>query len=168
MPDFVRAFFFEVSFSGAVSIEDTAFQEVSGLESTMDVETVVEGGVNSFVHRLPKPVKQGTLKLKRAVVRRDNGLVDWCQSVLQGDFAETIKTMSLKIKVLDVEGTPIREWGVTNAYPTKMSIGAFDAMKSELAIETIELAYNSTLKGTDDGGGNWDAGIDGDVWGGAD
>ena len=168
MPDFIRAFFFEVSFSGAVSIDDTAFQEVSGLESTLDVETVVEGGVNNFVHRLPKPVKQGTIKLKRALVRRDNGLVDWCQSVLQGGFTEKIKTMSLKIKLLDVEGTPIREWGVAHAYPVKMSVAAFDAMKSELAIETIELAYNSKLEGTADGGGNWDAGVDGNVWGGAD
>lgn len=166
MPDFIRAFFFEVSFSGPVSIGDTAFQEVSGLESTMDIETVVEGGSNNFVLRLPKPVKQGTIKLKRAMVRKDNGLVDWCQDVLQGGFVKKIETMNLKIKVLDVEGTPIREWGFAHVYPIKMSLGSFDAMKSELAIETIELIYNSAMEGNNDGGGNWDAGIEGDVWGG--
>jgi phage tail-like protein len=166
MPDFIRSFLFEVAFSGPVSIRDTAFQEVAGLESAMDTETVTEGGVNDFVHRLPKQVKQGTLKLKRAIVRSDSGLVDWCKEVLEGGLAKPIKPMQITINLLDVEGTPIREWTVTNAYPVKWSVGAFDAQKSELAIETIELAYN-TMKRTHDGGGNWDAGLEGDVWGGA-
>ncbi len=46
---------------------DAAFQEVGGLEAEIEVETVVEGGENRFVHRLPKPVKHPNLSLKRGL-----------------------------------------------------------------------------------------------------
>ena len=36
----------------------------------MEIETVVEGGENRFVHRLPKPVKHPNLVLKRGSPRR--------------------------------------------------------------------------------------------------
>ena len=47
-----------VTFSFQVVVEgvseDNAFQEASGLEIELDVETVSEGGENTFEHSLPK------------------------------------------------------------------------------------------------------------------
>ncbi len=140
------AFSFSVSFAGAgAQITDAAFQEVSGLESGIEVQTVVEGGENRFVHQLPKPVKQGTLKLKRGLTDLSSGLVTWCKATLEGDFSQRIEPKDLLIALLDNEGDPVASWSIGNAWPVKWSVGAFDAMKNEIAVETVELAF-LTLK----------------------
>jgi phage tail-like protein len=143
------AFHFEVKFTGSgPQIKDAAFSEVSGLESSIDVESVVEGGENRFVHQLPKPVKHGNLKLKRGLTDKNSALVKWCKDVIEGDFSKKIEPKNLIIDLLDEEHDPVASWTVGNAYPVKWSVGNFDAMKNELALETIELAY-TTLKRTD-------------------
>jgi phage tail-like protein len=137
------AFHFEVTFAGAgPSVDDVAFQEVSGLESGLDTEAVVEGGENRFVHQLPKPAKRGNLKLKRAMTSSDSGLVKWCKSTIEGDFTEAIAPMDITVSLMNEERAPVAVWFVGNAYPVKWTIGGFDAMKNELAVETIELVYH--------------------------
>jgi len=118
-----------------------ACQEVSGLETDPDVETVSEGGDNRFVHQLPKPVKQANLKLKRGLTTSDAKIVAWCKSTLENDFAAPIKPRDITLSLLDGEGDPVARWQVSNAYPVKWTVGGFDAMKNELVIEMIELAH---------------------------
>lgn len=126
---------------------DAAFQEVSGLESRMELETVVEGGENRFVHHLPKPVQQGTLMLKRGLTDRSSNLVTWCKNTLEGDFSTRIQPRDLVVSLLNEEAEPVASWSIGNAFPVKWSVAGFDAMKNEIALETVELAY-LTLKRT--------------------
>lgn len=135
------SFLFEVSFSGPRSIDAAAFQEVSGLDSTVDLETVVEGGENAFVHQLPKQTKHGPLKLKRGMI--DDALFQWCEDTLEGGLTKTIDKMDLVVTATDRGGEILREWSIKGAWPMKWEIGSFDATKSELMIETLELAYNT-------------------------
>ncbi|MGZ2260176.1 phage tail protein [Roseobacter sp. A03A-229] len=140
------AFHFSVMFVGLIPpVPDMAFQEVSGLESGIDLEPLVEGGENRFVHQLPKPAKRNNLQLKRGLTTAASGLVQWCKSTLEGDFAETIVPKDITVSLLNELRIPVASWSVGNAFPVKWSVGGFDAMKNELAIETIELAY-TTLK----------------------
>jgi len=142
------AFHFAVTFLGTdPPVPDMAFQEVSGLETGFDTETVVEGGENRFVHQLPKPARPSPLKLKRALTTVANGLVQWCKSTIEADLAQPIKPKDLMIALLDENGAPAASWSVGRAYPVKWTVGGFDAMKNELAVETLELAY-ATLKRT--------------------
>jgi len=138
------AFHFSVVFMGIIPpVPDMAFQEVSGLESGLETEPVVEGGENRFVHQLPKPAKRGNLKLKRGVTTMASGLVLWCKSTIEGDFAEPITPKDMTVSLLNEMRVPVAVWSVGNAYPLKWSVGGFDAMKNELAVETIELAYHA-------------------------
>lgn len=140
------AFHFSVVFVGLVPpVPDMAFQEVSGLESGIDLEPLVEGGENRFVHQLPKPAKRTNLSLKRGMTTSTSGLVQWCKSTLEGDFAEAIVPKDMTVSLLNQMRIPVASWSVGNAFPVKWSVGNFDAMKNELAVETIELAY-TTLK----------------------
>lgn len=151
MSDFVppTAFHFEVAFQGSdPDIPDTAFQEVSGLETEISTEPLQEGGENRFVHNLPKQVKHPNLKLKRALTEASSGLVAWCQKTLENGFGEPIKPQDLVISLLNEEAEPVASWSITNAYPIKWTVGNLDAMKNELAVETIELSYLS-VKRTD-------------------
>lgn len=146
MTDFVAytAFHFDVTFQGSdPDIPDTAFQEVSGLETELVTEPLQEGGENRFVHNLPKQVKHKNLTLKRALMTGDNGLVTWCKNTLEQGFGKPIKPQDLLISLRDAAGEPVASWSITNAFPVKWAAGNFDAMKNELAIETIELSYLS-------------------------
>lgn len=147
MADFALpvVFRFTVSIDGAGADVDAAFQEVSGLEAEIEVETVVEGGENRFTHRLPKPVRHPNLVLKRGVAASGGGLGKWCADVIEKDFSQPIKPRDVLVSLCDAEGDPIRSWSVGGAYPVKWSVGGFDAMRNEIAIETIELVYR-TLK----------------------
>ncbi|GFE50685.1 phage tail protein [Roseobacter cerasinus] len=140
------AFHFSVMFMGLFPpVPDMAFQEVSGLESSIELEPLVEGGENRFVHQLPKPAKRPNLQLKRGMTTAASGLVQWCKSTLEGDFAKAITPKDINVSLLNASRMPVASWSIGNAFPVKWSVGNFDAMKNELAIETIELAY-TTLK----------------------
>jgi phage tail-like protein len=141
------AFHFGVSVDGATGMEDAAFHEVGGLEAEIEVETVVEGGENRFVHKLPKPVRHPNLVLKRGIASSASALVTWCRAVFENDFAQPIVPKGIVVALRDAEGDPVRSWSIANAYPVKWQVSGFGAMKNEVVIETMELAY-TTLKRT--------------------
>lgn len=75
------AFQFLVTIEDAHLPQDMAFAEVGGLDVEIEIETVVEGGENTFVHRLPKAAKHSNLVLKRGIADASSGLVRWCMEV---------------------------------------------------------------------------------------
>ncbi|WP_111429167.1 phage tail protein [Rhodobacteraceae bacterium DSL-40] len=136
-------FHFAVSIAGADgSGADAAFREASGLESEIEIETVTEGGENRFVHRLPKAVKHPNLVLKRGLTSTSSELVKWCKATFENDFTAAITPKSMVVSLRDAEGDPVASWSIDRAYPVKWSVGGFDAMKNEIAVETVEFAYN--------------------------
>ena len=141
------AFHFSVTFADEASPKTRmAFQEVSGLDTHPDVDAVTEGGENRFVHKLPKQIKHQNLKLKRGLSSMDSAIMKWCKSTLEEGFAKPITTKTVVIELLNETGAPVASWSVRNAYPVKWSVGAFDAMKNDLAIETIELSYTTITR----------------------
>lgn len=135
------AFYFKVK----INNEEVAFKEVSGLNSEIEVETIREGGVNNYEHKVPKQVKHGNLVLKRAILPLKSNLITWVKSVLESDFATRIKTREIVISLLDAEGGPLYTWSCMGAYPVKWDIDSLDSEKNNILIETLELAY-TTLK----------------------
>ena len=139
------AFHFKLVFTKTPGA-DTAFQDVSGIGSEVDVQEVVEGGENRFVHRLPKGAKHPLLSLKRGVADMKSPLVKWCKAVLEGDFVKPIETREVKVYLLDQKQRPVRGWSFTNAYPVKWEMDSFNSTKNEAAIEKIELSYNYSFR----------------------
>ena len=138
------AYCFSISFAGDDSA-GSRFWEVSGLQDEPETQSIVEGGENRFVHRLPTSPRRGNLKLKHGVVAMDNDLVGWCKSILEGDLSKAIEPKDLKIDLLDGTGETVRCWIVGNACPVRCTNDAFNDPKNELAVESIEFAYE-TLK----------------------
>ena len=135
------AFYFKVMFGGTNETVDTSFQEVSGISSEVDIETVVEGGENRFTHQLPKGIKHSNLELKRGIAAKDSPLVKWCMAVMEGDFVSAIETKAVRVFLLNEEKNPIRGWLFDSAYPLKWEIESFGSTKNEVAIEKIVLSY---------------------------
>lgn len=135
------AFHFRVMFATTGGDVDASFQEVSGISTELDTESVPEGGENRFVHTLPKGVKHPHLELKRGIASLSSPLVMWCRSVFEGEFIVPIRPQSLMVQLLDETHIPIRIWTFANAYPVKWEIEGFGSTKNQVAIEKIVLSY---------------------------
>ena len=134
-----EAFAFRVSIEG---ISDPFMvSEMSGLETSFETETVVEGGENRFVHKLPKAAKHPNLVLKHFVLPASGPVLAWLRSVFEGDFSTPIAPKIVTVELMDPDNTPLRVWTVTNAYPVKWRVGGPGSTPSDVAVETVELAY---------------------------
>ena len=125
---------------------DSSFQDVSGLDQTMETESLREGGENRFVHQLPTGVKQGKLSLKRGVSSIASPLALWCKETLEGGLSRTIVPMPVMIRLKGVTLVPLRVWLLDSAYPVRWEVDAFGSTKNELAIEHIDLAYTTCTR----------------------
>lgn len=135
------SFAFSVGFTNIATGVDCSFQEVSGMDQTMEVEDVQCGGENRFVYKLPKGIRQDRLVLKRGVADMRSPLMRWCKSVLGGGFVQAVTPMDVSVYLLDEVGNKVRGWTFHAAYPVRWGVDEFQSTKNNLAIETIELAY---------------------------
>ncbi len=140
------AFYFKVLFSATMGQTDTSFKEVSGIGSEMAIEEVEEGGLNSYLHKLPKTIKHPNLILKRGIAKINSPLVLWCKSVLELDYSVPITPLPVMVQLMNETKLPIRSWTFTNAFPVKWEVDSFESQKNEVAIESIELAYNRVIR----------------------
>lgn len=112
------------------------FSKVSNISSTMEFETVVEGGVNDSVHYLPKP-KQSMDKL----------ILEY--GIASGEMSRTTLTAGYELKkgivimVMPEKGmiptaTYQANWGIV----TKWEIDTLDATSSGLLIKKVEISHN--------------------------
>jgi phage tail-like protein len=137
-------FHFEVTIDGIgdSSSIDIQFQEVSGLNAEIGLETIKEGGENRFEHRLPGRSKYGNLVLKRGLVEMfDSNAYLWFQDAVTG-VAFDPQTVTIKLMTQDDDGFfPLSEWSFVRAYPVKWSVSSFKATENAIVIDTLELAY---------------------------
>jgi phage tail-like protein len=131
------AFYFSITFDGTKN----SFREVSGIAPEMETESVVEGGENRYVLALPKAVKHPKLVLKRGIAPASSPLVRWCKTTLEGGLAIAVAPKLVQLTLLNALGNPLRMWSFANAYPVKMEIEGFNAMRNEVAVEKIEMSY---------------------------
>lgn len=122
---------------------DVRFQKVSGISSQVETTEIREGGENIFMQQLPTCVSYNNLVLERGLV---------VVSPLNLEFNIAMSTMTFvpsnvlvmllgNLKQVDEE-VPVAAWLFHNAYPVAWTISDLDATQNEVAIETMELAYN--------------------------
>jgi phage tail-like protein len=116
------------------------FTDVSGLSIQTDVDTVKEGGVNDFEHKLPKGTKYTDIILKRGII--DWHLWDWYHSVVQGQIVRKKCTISLR----DSEGKPVYSWFLIEAFPVKWEGPTLNATSNNIASESLVLTHHGLLK----------------------
>ena len=114
-----------------------AFQEVSGLDSAIDITEHREGGMNTTLRKLPAMTKYSNITLKWGLTD-DTELYDWHRQWVTGDPAA--KRMNGSIIVLDRQGQEKARWNFFEAWPAKWTAPTFNAESSDIAIETLELA----------------------------
>lgn len=116
---------------------DIRFQEVSGLEVEMEMETMVEGGQNRFTWQLPMRARYSDLTLKRGLIT-GSGIIYWCRDALEN---MNFKPVNISISLLNEQHTPLQSWYVINAIPKKWSVSNFNAEENSIVIESLTLSY---------------------------
>jgi phage tail-like protein len=116
---------------------DFRFQEVSGLDVEMEMESYPEGGQNRFTWQLPKRARYSDLVLKRGMFM-GSGIVLWCQNAFENFSFEPT---NITIALLNDLHVPVQAWYVVNAIPKKWSISNFNAQENTVVVESITLSY---------------------------
>jgi phage tail-like protein len=125
---------------------DMAFQDASGLSVEMEPETLAEGGLNTYKHRLPVTPKYSDLVLKRGFVTQSLPLYQWCKATIQAGFSKPIQPKTLAVQLLapgtgTSDPTILRQWTFFGAWPSKWNVSDFSSMKNEVVVETLQFVY---------------------------
>lgn len=136
------SFNFEVLINvGGVSdmVCSAAFSECDGLEMSMEVKTIREGGNNGKQIRLSGPTNFGQVTLKRGMTANFD-LWDWFKTMLTNP--------GLRADAQVVLFSPDRQeerarFVLTRCLPIKLKAPALNAKDGMVAIEEFQLAYES-------------------------
>ena len=134
--DPLPVFCFKVQFTNVPDNLEGFFKSVSGLKFETEVVPVSAGGANDTTFQLPGTTKWRKLGFKQGFTN-SSALIAWRQKWLQGEMNRSDGT----IIQLDTALNPAARWQFKRGWPCKWEIGEFDASKSELAIETLEIAH---------------------------
>lgn len=116
---------------------NAAFSECDGLETTMEVKTIREGGNNGAQIRLTGPLSYGLLTLKRGMTASFD-LWDWLDRVAR----EPSLRADAEVVLLAPDGTTERaRFVLSRCVPTKLKAPALNAKDGAVAIEELQLAY---------------------------
>jgi phage tail-like protein len=119
-------------------VGEVFFKSVSGLKYEMETVPVREGGQNNTTYQLVGATKWSNIVLKRGFTK-DSKLIAWRQEWLEKGFGKRAEVGT--ITLLDTALSPKAEWTFFQGIPEKWEISEFDGSKSELAIETLEIAH---------------------------
>jgi len=148
--DVARRPFTNFNFSVELRVRDViprvcnaSFSECDGLEMTMEAKTIKEGGNSAQLHRSAGPLNYGTLTLRRGLTSTFD-LWDW--------FARVVEAPGVRA---DGEVVLLAQDGVTErvrfilqrCLPVKLKAPALNAVSGAVAIEELQLVYESlTIK----------------------
>jgi phage tail-like protein len=134
-------------FSVTISVPDVlkgalcnaSFAECDGLEMTMDVKTIREGGNNAAQVRLFGAVNYGTLTLKRGMTENFD-LWTWFESLYE--LKKPVARGEVTVSVFAADG--IKEnvaFFLERCLPIKLKAPPLNAKDGIVAIEELQLAY---------------------------
>ncbi len=122
----------------AEQVCDAAFAECDGLEITMDVKTIREGGNNGKQIRLTGPMNFGTLTLKRGMTETFD-LWKWVE--LMQTNPET--RADAEVVLFSPDKKVRAKFLLSSCLPIKLKAPAMNAKDGGVAIEEFQLAYES-------------------------
>ena len=135
-----------------VEMESTikaSFTACEGLGVTVKNETIHEGGANEQQRILLGPAEFSPVTLKRGLTN-DNAFLSWIGKLLS--VPPKVERRNVNILTFSQDGTTQQCWTLIGAVPVEWQAPSLDAKGSEVAIETLKLAYEG-LQTTSKGGG---------------
>lgn len=116
-----------------------AFSDCDGLEMSMEVKTIREGGANDRQIRLNGMVAYGQLTLKRGMTESFE-LWTWFRDSVRDPRLRA----SAEVVLLGADGESERaRFQLSRCVPVKIKAPAFNARDGQVAIEELQVAYET-------------------------
>ena len=130
-------FYFSVTLG---SDDKVSFQEVDGLESETQVIEYRHGNSPVFAAiKMPGIQKVGNVTMRKGIFVNNNTFWDWYSEIK----LNTITRRTVVVNLLDETGNPKMVWTLNNAFPTKVTGTDLKSEGNEVAVESIEIAYET-------------------------
>jgi phage tail-like protein len=132
-------FLFEVD-----GVEIGRFMDVSGLEVSVGVEEIEEGGENSYVHKLPGRMTWPNISLKRGITQNDT-LLTWLNKSSGEQFAASgnkLARSTAAITLLGPSAQRLRAWEFDGAFPVRWKGPDFAVSSTDMATEELEITHH--------------------------
>lgn len=132
-------FYFTVTLGDDTSV---SFQEVDGLDSETQVIEYRHGNSPVFFPiKMPGLGRVGNVTLRKGIFVNDSKFWTWYSEIKMN----TIARRTVVISLLDETATPKMTWTLNNAWPTKVTGTDLKSEGNEVAVETMELAYETLV-----------------------
>lgn len=126
------------------SQEIGVFREVRGLEVTVNVVEVREGGQNGYTHRLPGRMTWPNLVFKRGLTD-SNAVFDWMTRTSGEGFAgaqNKLVRSTGAVTAIDSDGTRLRKWEFIDLMPVRWKGPDFSVESTNALEEELEIAHH--------------------------
>ncbi|WP_209348444.1 phage tail protein [Pontixanthobacter sp. CEM42] len=118
--------------------ETVSFQQVEGLESESQVIEYRHSNSPAFAPtKMPGIARVGNITMRKGMFTQSSKFWDWYEQIKMN----TIERRTVTVALLDEVGDPKMTWTLNNAFPTKLTGSDLKAESNEIAIDTLELAY---------------------------
>ena len=118
------------------------FQEMAGLD-TEKVPTEYRHGEakRDYPIKMPGLRKAAGVTLRKGLFVNDSSFRHWLDQIGTGTVARATITVTL----LDEAGAPKMIWTLNSAYPTKVTGADLGSEGNEVAVESVEIAYETAV-----------------------
>ncbi len=137
----ITSYYFKVLIGG----QELGFKEVSGLKATIEFEEVRPGGDREEAPKIIKKMNFEKVSLKKGLVKGSSMSVD-VFDIFNLKFnihaaGQKLNYEDVIITLMSGDDKDLFSWVLHEAYPLSWEVSGFDAMKNEIALETLELNY---------------------------
>jgi phage tail-like protein len=132
-------FVFEVD-----GVEIGVFREVTGLQVSVGVEEIREGGQNGFVRKVPGRMTWPHLVFRRGLTQSDN-LFDWLSKSSGEGFAANNNTLTRStgaVTAMDSTGSRLRSWEFQDVFAVRWKGPDFASETFAALVEELEVAHH--------------------------
>lgn len=141
----VASYFFDVKIGGMT----IGFQSVSGLKASAEYQDIPDTAARSDSSQILKKMKYDPVTFKKGLVKGHSmskevfGLFNLKFHDTNLGLENKIEYQEIYVTLMAEDETPLFEWILHKCYPDSWEISGLDAMKNELAIETMTFNFQS-------------------------
>lgn len=131
-------------------VEIGVFRQVTGLQVTVTVEEIREGGQNGFVRKVPGRMMWPHLVFRSGLTQSD-ALFDWMSKSSGEGFAgnkNALTRSTAAVTALDSTGARLRSWEFQDAFAVRWTGPDFEVGKTTGLEEELEVAHHGFKSNT--------------------
>src|SRR6478735_192966 len=120
------------------------FKEVHGLNVSVAVEDIREGGQNAYSHRVPGRMTWPNIVFRRGLTN-SNALFDWFSKSSGEGFASSSNKLTKStgaVTVIDPVGGRLRSWEFIDVFPVRWAGPDFAVESRDPLEEELEVAHH--------------------------